>query len=192
MWLFLERGQNTSKNNDQNPNERRRKKAIEPPNNKRKRKTHAMGAERVDREEGREEEEEEEEEDMNELHRKAPESAPGPQPPVEREKDEDKNTTGYWKQAAQMNTRRLIDCLSEWSNVISSFIKRDLDITINDDGNSIHSSRNNNEIAQTTKATTTTTTTTTGPLREIERWKERNVERHKLFEQLNCKEMKKT
>ena len=191
MWLFLERGQNTSKNNDQNPNERRRKKAIEPPNNKRKRKTHAMGAERVDREEGREEEEEEEEEeDMNELHRKAPESAPGPQPPVEREKDEDKNTTGYWKQAASMNARRLIDCLSEWSNVISSFIKRDLDITINDDGNSIHSSRNNNEIAQTTKATTTTTTT--GPLREIERWKERNVERHKLFEQLNCKEMKKT
>ncbi len=76
-----------------------------------------------------------------------------------------------------MNARRLIDCLSEWSNVISSFIKRDLDITINDDGNSIHSSRNNNEIAQTTKATTTT-----GPLREIERWKERNVERHKLFE----------
>ena len=146
MWLFLERGQNTSKNNDQNPNERRRKKAIEPPNNKRKRKTHAMGAERVDGEEGREEEEE----DMNELHRKAPESAPGPQPPVEREKDEDKNTTGYWKQAASMNARRLIDCLSEWSNVISSFIKRDLDITINDDGNSIHSSRNNNEIAQTT------------------------------------------
>ena len=39
---------------------------LEPPNNKRKRKTHAMGAERVDREEGREEEEEEEEEeDMN-------------------------------------------------------------------------------------------------------------------------------
>ena len=99
----------------------------------------------------------------------------------EKKDEEGKKTSGYGNRAAQTNARRLIDCLTEWSDVISSFIKRDLDITINDGGNGIHSSgssrsKSSNEIAQTTMKTTTT-----GPLREIERWKERNVERHTHF-----------
>jgi len=141
--------------------------------------------------------EEEEREDAKKLHREAPDGAPYSQPverkkKEEKEEEEDKKKTGHGNQAAQTNARRLIDCLVEWSDVISSFIKRDLDITINDDGSSIHSiSGSSGEISQTAAAAMTTTTTT-GPLREIERWKERNVERHTLFEQLTCQEMKKT
>ena len=140
--------------------------------------------------------EEEEREDAKKLHREAPDGAPYSQPverkkKEEKEEEEDKKKTGHGNQAAQTNARRLIDCLVEWSDVISSFIKRDLDITINDDGSSIHSiSGSSGEISQTAAAAMTTTTTT-GPLREIERWKERNVERHTLFEQLTCQEMKK-
>ena len=143
-------------------------------------------------------EEGEREEDAKKLHREAPDGAPYSQlverkKKEEKEEEEDKKKTGHGNQAAQTNARRLIDCLAEWSDVISSFIKRDLDITINDDGSSIHSiSGSIGEITQTAAAAMTTTTTTTGPLREIERWKERNVERHTLFEQLTCQEMKKT
>ena len=156
------------------------------PGKKKREDARAMAAERGDGEE--------QEGDTEKLHREAPDGAPDLQPPVEREKkdEEGKKTSGYGNRAAQTNARRLIDCLTEWSDVISSFIKRDLDITINDGGNGIHSSgssriKSSNEIAQTTMKTTTT-----GPLREIERWKERNVERHTLYEQLTCQEMKKT
>ena len=145
------------------------------PGKKKREDARAMAAERGDGEE--------QEGDTEKLHREAPDGAPDLQPPVEREKkdEEGKKTYGYGNRAAQMNARRLIDCLTEWSDVISSFIKRDLDITINDGGNGIHSSgssrsKSSNEIAQTTMKTTTT-----GPLREIERWKERNVDRHTLY-----------
>jgi len=100
---------------------------------------------------------------------------------------------------AKTNARRLIDCLCEWSAVISSFIKRDLDVTINDETISNNNSNSNEEQSSllnihssSSTQTQTQTTQTQGPLREIERWKERNIERHKLYEQLTCSEMKKT